>query len=157
MMVLLVFLLKMNKFFCLVIPIFILVLVIAGLLIESKICSIESYFFLGVVGVDKLFHGIAFFCLALVCHGAFLCFCRERGEKWKGKKGKHLFLLGLVFLGIFFAGLTEWLQESFTITRNGDVFDFFSDLLGIFFYIIFYRFFLIRFFHLFYLFFSCPR
>lgn len=95
----------------------------------------EEGFFL----TDKIVHFFIFLFLSLVYHRSLLSFYTKR----KGfEKLPKTVSISFVLLGIIFAALTEWAQEVLTSTRSGDFYDFLSDVLGLFFYIQFQRFFL---------------
>ena len=71
---------------------------------------------------DKAFHFLAYCLLALVWYLVFKC-----GFKWS--KTKSLVATG--FLSISFGVLIEYLQGTFTETRQFDVFDIVANSLGV--------------------------
>lgn len=86
----------------------------------------------GLPFLDKIFHFFLFLFLSLVYHRSLLSFYTRGMGVGKIPKGVAVLV---VLLGVILAAGTEWVQEVFTSTRSGDFYDFFSDVLGIFFYI----------------------
>ncbi len=73
---------------------------------------------------DKIVHAVLFAVFVILLNNSFL-------KQYNNYKHRYYVVLTATMIAIFYAGLTELLQEILFIKRSADIMDFIADLSGI--------------------------
>lgn len=84
----------------------------------------EKSFLKYIPFADKIIHAFLFGVLVVLLNNSFL-------KQYNNKNNRYYAIIFAIMISVFYAGVTEILQEFFFVRRNADIMDFIADLTGI--------------------------